>query len=501
MFKKTIFSIASAAALLGAFVAPAYAASTFHLVVPLSARTQAQEPADPIVVSLAGAMLPKATVNKAYSESLRPYLSVTGDAAFDPAAASWSLAEGTLPAGLSLDTTTGAVAGTPTTKTDSPTSFTVLTTYKGSDGRAVYTIEVGGVTLRASKISAGSLHSCAITDTGGLKCWGSNAYGQLGDGTVTNRLSPVDVVGMTSGIVAVSAGDGHTCAITSTGAAKCWGYNAQGQLGNYTTSQSNTPSQVFSLGSGVAQISAGYAHTCAVTSSGAVKCWGFGIYGQLGNGSTANSNVPVDVSTLGSNVATIAAGFYHVCARTTDGAVKCWGYNDYGQLGNNSRTNSSTPVSPVGLSGVTELAVGSDHSCVVASGLVKCWGRNVYGQLGDNSTTNRLTPIEVQSLGSEVVQLTAGSHFSCANLTSGIAKCWGDNQYGQLGDGTSTNRWLPVTVQGVGDSIEAIDGGNLHTCAKTSGGAVKCWGRNAEGQLGNNSTSNAVLTPSTVGGV
>ncbi len=298
MFQKTLLSIASAAALLGASAAPAFAASSFYLVVPIP--TAAKAPVEYITVSLAGAALPKATVNKAYSESLRPYLSVTGDAAFDPTAASWSLAEGTLPAGLALDEATGAVAGTPTAKTTSPASFTVLATYKGSDGQAVYTIEVGGQVLQVNKLAAGTYHTCAVTTAGGLKCWGYDAQGQLGnDAALTSQPTPVDVQGLTSGVASVAAGGNHTCAVTTTGGLKCWGSDGLGQLGNDTAlTNQPTPVDVLGLTSGVASVAAGTLHTCAVTTSGGLKCWGYDDYGQLGN-DAALTNQPTPVDVLG----------------------------------------------------------------------------------------------------------------------------------------------------------------------------------------------------------
>ncbi len=239
-----------------------------------------------IVVTLAGSTLPKATVNTAYSTSLQSYLSSAGDAAFDAAATRWSLAEGTLPAGLSLDATTGEVAGTPTTKTTSPASFTVLASYKGSDGQAVYTIEVGGEVFNVSKLDVGGNHTCAITTAGGLKCWGRNNYGQLGDTSTTDRLVPVDVFGLVSGVVGVSAGENHTCAVTEAGNLKCWGINTSGQLGDTSTTNRVTPVDVSGLASGVASVSADRNHTCAITTTGGLKCWGLNNYGQLGDNST-----------------------------------------------------------------------------------------------------------------------------------------------------------------------------------------------------------------------
>lgn len=501
MLKKTLISIASTAALIGAFAAPAYAASTFHLVVPLGARTKAPDPVEAITVSLASAALPKAKVNQTYSESLRPYLSVTGDAAFEPAAARWSLAEGTLPAGLALDEATGAVAGTPTAKTTSPASFTVLATYKGSDGLGVYTIEVEGEIFNVSKISTGSQHTCAITTAGALKCWGQNNYGQLGDNTQVDRTGPVQVVGLTSGVASVALGNYHTCAVTSAGVAKCWGLNSNGQLGDNSTTNRLTPVTVSGFPSGVTSLHVGHSHACAMTPEKTAKCWGYNYYGQLGNNRITDSKVPVDVSGLGS-VKGLALGLTHTCAVTTDGAAKCWGANYYGQLGNNTNTNSMVAGSVSGLtSGVVAVAAGEAHSCAVLdTGAAKCWGQNNYGQVGDNSLINRWTPVSVSGLSTGVASISGGQNHSCALTKAGAVKCWGWGSYGQLGNSKVANSSVPVDVTGLNSGVVYLVSKNNHSCAMVDGVGAKCWGINTYGQLGSGNTT-VTLAPISVQGI
>ena len=235
--------------------------------------------------------------------------------------------------------------------------------------------------------------------------------------------------------------------MTTGGGVKCWGYNGSGQLGDGTTTTRTTPVDVSGLTSGVAAVSAGYAHTCAVTTAGGVKCWGLNIWGQLGDGTNTSRTTPVDVSGLTSGVASIAAGSYHTCAVTTaGGGVKCWGYNSHGQLGDGTITYRTTPVDVSGLtSGVASIAAGSDHTCAVtaAGGGVKCWGYNSHGQLGDGTITSRTTPVDVSGLTSGVASIAAGSYHTCAVTTAGGMKCWGWNGYGQLGDGTTTDLWTP----------------------------------------------------------
>jgi alpha-tubulin suppressor-like RCC1 family protein len=249
-------------------------------------------------------------------------------------------------------------------------------------------------------ISAGGSHTCAITSFGGVKCWGDNYYGALGDGTGSYTTAPLDVSGITANMIAVSTGAYHTCALSSSGSVKCWGYNYYGQLGDGTRTDRLTPVDVSGLTSGVSVISTGGSHTCALTSTGGVKCWGYNYYGQLGDGTTTQRTTPVDVSGLTSGVSVISTGGSHTCALTSTGGVKCWGRNDYGQVGDGTTTNRASPVDVSGLtSGVIAISVGTDHTCAVTStGGVKCWGDKSYGQVGDGTPFYRSTPVDVLNL-------------------------------------------------------------------------------------------------------
>ncbi len=345
----------------------------------------------------------------------------------------------------------------------------------------------------ATRISAGERHTCALTESGGAKCWGWNGTGQLGDGTKRPyRRRPADVAGLTSGVAAISAGYLHTCAVTDAGEAKCWGYNRLGQVGDGTTDDRRTPVDVAGLTRYVAAIAAGVLHTCALTDSGRVKCWGDNSEGELGDGTTDDSLEPVPVSGLGTDVVGISTGWRHTCALTEVGGVKCWGANNSGQLGDGSPSERRlTPVDVTGLtSGVVAISAGGSHTCALTdAGGIWCWGSNLSGALGDGSGMARRTPVRVHGLSSGVAQIAGGSYHTCAVTAAGEAKCWGLNDAGQLGIGTTNDQPTPVTVAGLRGGIAAIAPGESHTCALTTAGAAHCWGANDYAQLGNGRTS------------
>lgn len=326
--------------------------------------------------------------------------------------------------------------------------------------------------------------SLSLTPDVGMQCWGFNSNGQLGDGTTTSSNTPVNVDGLAEGVTAATGGTIHTCALSSTGGVQCWGGNTNGQLGNGSNVDSTFPVDVTGLTSGVTAIVAGWYHTCALISGG-VKCWGLNADGQLGDNSTTASNVPVDVSGLSSGVIAITGGAKHTCALLSGGTVKCWGRNAEGQLGDGTNTPSLTPVSVSGLSGVSTITAGSYHTCALVSGAAKCWGYNFYGQLGNNSTTSSNIPVSVSGLSSGVTAITGGNFHTCALLSGGNVKCWGYNSSGQLGNGSNTDSSIPVDVTGLSSGVTAITGGYFHNCALLNTNAIRCWGYNSNGELGN----------------
>ncbi len=241
---------------------------------------------------------------------------------------------------------------------------------------------VGSDNLSAqASITAGRNHTCALLATGAVKCWGHNASGQLGDGTTTDRLTPTAATGLASGVTAITTGRNHTCALLATGAVACWGYNPDGRLGDGSTTDRHTPTAVTGLPSDVTAITGGTRHTCALLGTGAVACWGDNNVGQLGDGSTTDRHTPTAVTGLPSDVTAITAGTEHTCALLGTGAVTCWGNNASGQLGDNTTTDRHTPTAVTGLaSGVTAISAGHHHTCaLLATGALTCWGWNGYG--------------------------------------------------------------------------------------------------------------------------
>jgi alpha-tubulin suppressor-like RCC1 family protein len=309
-------------------------------------------------------------------------------------------------------------------------------------------VGVYGLTKGIKAVEAGYSHSCALTTKGKVWCWGDNAYGQLGDNSTTSSPKPVAVYGLGSGVKAISAGDYTTCALKTSKKVVCWGYGVNGELGNNATASSAKPVGVYHLKRVTALSSGGY-HTCALVSGGKPVCWGYNGVGELGNNTAASSPKPVAVYGLTSGVKQINGGTYHSCAVVSKGKVKCWGYNAYGQLGNNTTTNSLKPVTVSGLNkGYTSVKAGYGSSCAIkSSGKAKCWGYNNFGQLGDNTTTGSQVPVDVYNL-TKASKLTVGYYHACVVNKKGALKCWGYNTYGGLGDDTTTNSPQPVLVAG-----------------------------------------------------
>ena len=354
---------------------------------------------------------------------------------------------------------------------------------------------VSDLSAGVRQVAVGAYHTCALTTAGGVLCWGHNFLGQLGDGNQPYEEDvPVAVVGLSSGVVAIAAGIEHTCAVTTGGQVKCWGGNENGQLGNGSTQASPLPATVSGL-TGVVAITAGFYHTCALTSAGVASCWGSNQSGQLGNGGGANASLPTTIATL-SGVIAIAAGGDHTCAVTNGGAASCWGWNGYGQLGTGTTTDAQVPTPVVGLaSGTRYLTLGYSHSCaVMTAGDMRCWGNNAYGQLGTGATDTHSTPVAVSGI-SQVVSAAAGNSHTCAATTAGALLCWGSNGVFQLGNGEAIGSPTPSRIASLSSGTTSITVGDVHACALTQAGDVFCWGSGDLGQLGNGTLSFSTSTP------
>jgi len=338
----------------------------------------------------------------------------------------------------------------------STASMSQCTSYNGFTACSLVPLPVAGGLTFAS-LAAGSLHSCGLASGGAAYCWGSNGYGQLGTGDTTQHLTPVAVAGGLT-FASLTAGNVHTCGVTSGGAAYCWGYNFKGQLGDGSTTTRTLPVAVAG-GLTFASLtgSLGGHHTCGLTSGGAAYCWGWNADGQLGTGDTTQHLTPVAVAG-GLTFASLTAGAHQTCGVTSGGAAYCWGRNDNGQLGSTATMSQCTeggpllscskvPVAVAGGLTFASLATGDPQTCgVTTGGAAYCWGYNAFGQLGDGTNQSRTTPVAVLGGHTFASPLAAGGGHMGGITTGGAAYCWGQNLWGQLGDSTTTNRAVPVAV-------------------------------------------------------
>lgn len=367
-------------------------------------------------------------------------------------------------------------------------------------------------------LDVGLGHTCRVEPDGTVSCWGENWGGQLGIRRSPASTRPVRVAGLED-VAFLSAGRAHTCAVTNAGVVRCWGGNDSGQLGDGTTEASPTPVTVQGLDGPAVAVSAGGGHSCAVTANGEVWCWGSGESGELGDGrgfseeapALPHATTPTRVQGLTAPAVEVTTGYSHTCALTAPGGVECWGTNYGGQLGDGVgpapltpedqpvpelRRSSPAPVDGLS-SGVVAVASGTTHTCALtASGHVLCWGENDMGQLGVDAPAARGVPGEVPGLPPGIRAITAGTH-TCALAADGVVACWGPDDSGQLNgkrnaeeppaqDGPAPFSARPVTVAGLA-AASAVSAGGSSTCA-TVGGMATCWGGNDRGQLGDGTT-------------
>ncbi len=316
-------------------------------------------------------------------------------------------------------------------------------------------------------MSAGWYHTLAIKTDGSLWAWESNRSGQLGDGTATDRATPVQVL---TGVAAASASAVHSLARKTDGSLWAWGWNGVGQLGDGTTTDRSTPVKVLT---GVAAVSVGGDHSLALKTDGSLWAWGSNWYGQLGDGTRTDRSTPVQVLT---GVAAVTGGNAHTLALKTDGGLWAWGWDPYGVLGDGTATHRSTPVQV--LTGVAAVSAGFYHTLAIKTdGSLWAWGYNGDGRLGDGTTTDRSTPVQILT---GVAAVSTGIYHTLARKTDGSLWAWGSNWYGQLGDGTTTNPFSPVPVVGFGGSSASdadftVTNVTLNPSAPLAGGTFNAW--------------------------
>ena len=349
------------------------------------------------------------------------------------------------------------------------------------------------------RIAAGDKHTCAIAVDNTIWCWGDNTYSQLGSSSFPNELSlvPVQTTALPGTRIAkrIVAGANHTCVLATDGTVWCWGYNGYGSIGVADGNQSD-PVQV-TLGATATMIAAGGFTTCAVLSDNSVKCWGRNNKGQLGNGTsgTAAVNTPVYASLVLASfpVVHLEIGATHTCSVSGVGVAWCWGEFTNGRLGTTGLSNAVTPSATASLgSTASEVAAGGAHTCaLLTTGSVTCFGNNNMGQLGQVLATASSSSPTLVVLASTATHVAAGGQFTCALLSTATVHCFGDNASGQLGSGTSGSvRETAAVVTGLTGSVVDVTTGTSHACAVMSTGEVRCWGLNDFGQLGIGSQSN-----------
>ena len=350
----------------------------------------------------------------------------------------------------------------------------------------------------ASVLATGNSHTCAILENGSAMCWGLDNYGQLGDGgDATNLIKPTSFVSIDGGqtVAQIYARQLRTCIVLDDNSASCWGFNEDGQAGDDSTNTYKSPSVKveFPQGKGVKSMGMGLKHTCAILEDDTLTCWGLDSHGALGNGDsdTSDKYTPQTITTPSDRkVVKVEPGETHTCILLDDGGVMCWGRDNAGQLGNGDTSDTiHAPSSNVELPegrAATDLSVGNHHSCALLdNGSITCWGLNNYGQLGENTTTNRHIPVYAHlPTGSPAVSVSVGPHSSCAILENSSVYCWGHNNYGRLGIGVTGGIYqLPMFVEGATNVVDlSLD--YDHTCALSENGSISCWGRSKYGPLG-----------------
>ena len=354
--------------------------------------------------------------------------------------------------------------------------------------------------LAFRQVSAGLEHTCGVTTNDVGYCWGDNRSGQLGNGTLDASTRPVAVSGGLR-FEQIMTGLGFSCGITTDDRAYCWGSNTFGQLGDGTSGTNRLTPVAVAGERRFAHIRAGNNHTCAITPFGGGFCWGANFFGQLGDNTKIQRNVPVRIHGGGLLYRQIFPAERHTCALATDERAYCWGVNEDGQLGDGTTIQKLKPAAVAGGHRFRQVIAGGagrsgfhSMSCGVATtSRTYCWGDNTNGQLGDGTKLQRTVPTLVHG-GLDFVELSANGLNVCGATRDNAAYCWGFNGFGQLGDGTFTDRSIPTRVVGT-QAFRRVDAGHFQTCAVTLNDRAFCWGSNTFGELGNGTSGGNSPTP------
>jgi len=344
----------------------------------------------------------------------------------------------------------------------------------------------------------GDLETLFVTDyamidqyaaTGSLWTWGNDGQGRLGDNTAgTDKSSPIQTVSGGTNWKQVSVGDFYTASIKTDGTLWTWGHNTYGQLGDNTIVHRSSPVQTVSGGTNWKQVAGGISHTAAIKTDGTLWTWGRGQYGQLGDNSQVNKSSPVQTVAGGTNWKQVAGGQDYTAAIKTDGTLWTWGHNPFGALGDNTVVNKSSPIQTVS-SGTNWKSVACGRQATAAiktDGTLWLWGHNQIGKLGDNTVVNKSSPVQTVAGGTNWKQVAGGQDHTAAIKTDGTLWLWGDNVDGNLADNTRTVKSSPIQTVSGGTNWKLVACGEYYTVAIKTDGTLWTWGDNATGQLGDN---------------
>lgn len=462
-------------------VIPPVFAADYYLVVPVlgkQAPTVPEESSPAVSITLAEYALPEGRVGAPYSFELNSVLTVQGDAQYLPEHVAWRLGSGEIPPGIVLQSN-GQLSGLPTLKNETGSPFEVIASYKGVEGRQTYTIVIAGVEYSVLDIQTNAHHSCLLAADGSVYCWGSNARGQLGIGTFDSQATPAKVVGLPEAVKSITLGFTHSCALTGSGTVYCWGDATKVGAGEAVVADAAQPLEVQGLVGAVSEVAAGEDLSCALLASGTVQCWGLVRYGGLGDGVTKSSKRAVAVSNL-SDVSSLSVGGDFACAIQA-GVAYCWGNGGNGRLGNGGGS-SSTPILVANLGGASKrVLAGQSHACaVLTSDKVQCWGACYSGRCGFVGLASQTTPayvVDNKNTALSYTKVYIGPTSGCGlPTTGGSMHCWGQTPWRTLYSSTPITE-IPADVK----NVSIADG---HVCTVYADATAYCAGANTYGQLG-----------------